>query len=409
MTDLICFSHLRWDFVWQRPQHLLARMAADYRVLFVEEPVTSTSITEPRLELKTYSYPTAKVTVARLLYPVAQEHWIGHGDCRTQPVYNRLLTDYLHSEQYRDPVLWLYTPMALDFVEAIPHSLLIFDVMDQLAAFKGAPAELKRREYETLRRADIVFTGGVSLYRDKLPMNPNTHLFPSGVDTAHFGQAIAPNTLPVPPELAELSGPVLGYYGVIDERMDLSLLAHVAAAHPEWHIVMVGPVAKIDPADLPQAANIHFLGMRSYDQLPAYLARFDVALIPFALNESTRFVSPTKTLEYMAAHKPIVSTPIHDVIELYGRVVRIGSDAVEFERQIAAALADHSLARQHEENEILAIYAWDHIVRRMKRAIRNCQQGNASRRLKAETKPSHVLPADLASSATAAAAVGGDR
>src|SRR5579859_870949 len=289
MTDLICFSHLRWDFVWQRPQHLLSRLATDYRVLFVEEPIASAVISEPRLEVKQYQYAAAEVTVARLLYPLSPERWIGHGDPLTQETYNRLLREYLHAEHYRDPILWLYTPMALDFAKTIPHSLLVVDVMDQLAAFKGAPVELINRERSALKRADVVFTGGVSLYRDKLPFNVNTHLFPSGVDVEHFGQAQAPNGLPVPQDVAHLQGPTLGYYGVIDERMDLELIAHLANTHPEWNVVLIGPVVKIDHHDLPHAPNIHYPGMKGYAELPSYLARFDVALIPFALNDSTRF------------------------------------------------------------------------------------------------------------------------
>ncbi len=367
MRDLICISHLRWDFVWQRPQHLLSRLARNTRVLFVEEPVTVEGEGQPLLEI----FPgqkTSNVTVARLVQPVPAHRWIGHGDPLTSQLYCERLLDYLDRQGIKRPLLWLYTPMASDFVDALPHKLLVYDVMDQLAAFKGAPAELREREHLLLSRADVVFTGGVSLYRDKLAHNPNTHLLPSGVEIDHFARAARRANFTCPPEFAALTGPILGYFGVIDERMDLPLLAHLAAAHPEWNVALVGPVVKIDPADLPQAPNLHYIGMRSYDQLPAYLAYFDVALVPFAMNESTRFLSPTKTLEYMAAHKPIVSTPIHDVIELYGDVVSIGYTPEEFVAHAEQVLLGGSSNRARAD-ELLNQHTWDGIARHIQRLI----------------------------------------
>jgi UDP-galactopyranose mutase len=370
MEDLVCISHLRWDFVWQRPQHLLSRFAQQYRVLFVEEPISSTEISKPRLEVLNRQTPQGRhVTVLRLLQPVEENRWIGHGDELTQKTYTKFLNTFLKTEGYNDPVLWLYTPMALPFVHTIRHKALIFDVMDELSAFKGAPPELIEQERKLLKASDIVFTGGVSLYRSKLPHNPNTHLFPSGVEIPHFARAARRDHFDRPAELADLSGPILGYFGVIDERMDLALIAQMAQERPEWQMVMIGPVVKISEADLPQAPNIHYLGMRSYEQLPAYLAHFDVALIPFALNESTRFLSPTKTLEYMAAHKPIVSTPIRDVIELYGDVVRVSYSPEEFSHHVECALAEDAKTRYARETSLLAQHSWDSIAQRMHQVI----------------------------------------
>lgn len=367
MRDLVCISHLRWDFVWQRPQHLLSRLARQYRVLFVEEPITVEGAGQPLLEI----FPgqkSANVTVARLVQPVPSHRWIGHGDPLTSALYCDRLGDYLARQGIHRPLLWLYTPMASDFVDALSHRLLIYDVMDQLAAFKGAPAQLRERESQLLTRADIVLTGGVSLYRDKLTHNPNTHLLPSGVEIEHFARAAKPDHFECPLEIAALTGPVLGYFGVIDERMDMPLLAHTAAARPDWNIVLVGPIAKIERSELPQAPNIHYLGMRSYDQLPAYLAHFDVALVPFAMNEATRFLSPTKTLEYMAAHKPIVSTPIHDVIELYGEVVSVAHTPDEFVAHIDRALSEPNTQRAKAE-ALLNQHTWEGIARHIQRLI----------------------------------------
>jgi UDP-galactopyranose mutase len=372
MQDLICISHLRWGFVWQRPQHLLSRLAEQYRVLFVEEPMTNTEISKPQLAIHVgHTQNGAAVTLACLQQPADHHYWIGHNDPNTQQTYERLLLEYLATEEYHDPLLWLYTPMAERFVHTMPHKLLIYDVMDELSAFRGAPAELKEQDKRLAQQADLVFTGGASLYRARSPYNLNTHLFPSGVETTHFARA-ASEQFARPADLANLAAPILGYFGVIDERMDLPLLAHIAEAHPEWNIVMLGPVIKIEPANLPKAANIHFLGMKDYADLPGYLAYFDVTLIPFAMNEATRYLSPTKTLEYLAAHKPTVSTPLPDVIELYGNFVRIGHTPEEFVAQIEQALAENSEQRKWrwaKEQTLLTQHSWDNIASRMHQII----------------------------------------
>jgi UDP-galactopyranose mutase len=380
---LVCISHLRWDFVWQRPQHLLSRFAKDYRVLFVEEPITRVGEPEPRLEVVRHDVgEDSEITVLRMLYPVAEEHWVGHGDPMTQDTYSKLLADYLKMEGIHDPVLWLYTPMAEAFSKTIPHCLLIYDVMDQLSAFKGAPPEIAQLEPALLKRADLVFTGGVSLYEAKFPSNRHTYLFPSGVEIEHFSKAAERDSHTIPGELAGLDMPLIGYFGVIDERMDLELLAYIAAARPEWQIVLIGPVVKIAYEELPQAENLHYLGMRQYAELPSYLAHFDAALVPFAMNEATRFLSPTKTLEYLAAHKPVVSTPIQDVIHLYGEVVRIAGTPADFVMQIEAALASDGAERRAKEDRILEEHTWECIVERMSVMIARRLDEKARRRVR---------------------------
>jgi UDP-galactopyranose mutase len=361
MQDLVCISHLRWDFVWQRPQHLLARLAQRYRVFFVEEPIAVPAHEPLRLDQYVWSGSQGEtVTVLRLMQPTEHLRWIGHGDDLTSATYHDMLQSELAQQKVNNPLVWLYTPMADGFVEVLSPSTLIYDVMDQLSAFKGAPAELAERERNMLRRADIVLTGGTSLYRDKAPYNTNTHLFPSGVEIEHFA---GHNGIDVPADLRHLPRPILGYFGVIDERMDLELLSKMAEQHPEWSIVLVGPVIKIDFHELPQAPNLHYPGMRAYGELPAYLAQFDVALIPFAMNDATRYLSPTKTLEYMAAHKPIVSTPIPDVIELYGDVVRVGNTHDQFISHVEAALqANDAPQRLPKERALLQRNTWDAIA-----------------------------------------------
>jgi UDP-galactopyranose mutase len=374
MQDLICISHLRWDFVWQRPQHILSRLARHYRIFFVEEPMTDTSAGKPQLVISR-GRGENPVTVIRLMQPAGADRWIGHGDPETQGTYEHLLAQYLDQQGSTNRILWLYTPMAAPFVAALQPELLVYDVMDELSAFKGAPAALREQDRTMLRKADVVFTGGVSMYRARLPYANNMHLFPSGVEIAHFARA-AERTMPCPPELDELSGPIIGYFGVIDERMDMEALAALAASHPEWNIVMLGPIVKIDPDELPHAPNLHFLGMKEYQELPAYLAYFDVALVPFAMNEATRYLSPTKTLEYLAAGKPVVAAPIADIVELYGDYVRVAEAPQEYVSLTEAALADLEAETEAERRtrtakveKLLRLHTWDYIAGEMQKLI----------------------------------------
>jgi UDP-galactopyranose mutase len=392
MRDLVCISHLRWDFVWQRPQQILSRLARQYRVWFVEEPVTTVEETIPRMEMIEWQGARRRsVTVLRLVQPASHPHWIGHGDPLTASTYSRLLFETLSSQGVKNPLVWLYTPMGMHFLDVLKPSLLVYDVMDQLSAFRGAPTELKDQERMLLRRAHVVFTGGASLYRAKLAYNPHTFLLPSGVEIDHFAPAANREQIERPTDMPHMQGPVIGYYGVIDERMDLDLIRRIAAERPHWQIVLVGPIAKLDQAELPQAPNIHYLGMKTYDQLPSYLAYFDVALVPFMQSDATRYLSPTKTLEYMAARKPIVSTPIHDVIELYGAAVRIGYSPLEFIEQIERALEDDPTARRATEDQLLFQHTWDTIATRMSRVMElKLERKGAGRRTRTQAPAAYA-------------------
>ncbi|MEA2573223.1 MAG: UDP-galactopyranose mutase [Chloroflexia bacterium] len=358
---LVVFSHLRWDFVYQRPQHLLSRFARDRQVFFIEEPVQDFE-NAPHLEL---SQPAANVVVARPHTPRHDWSFTSEQIAYIQP----LVADFIEQQELTDYVVWLYTPMALPLAQTLQPRAVVFDVMDELSAFVGAPQEMKDLEATTLAWADVVFTGGPSLYRAKLGRHDNLHCFPSSVDAAHFAQA---RSMVEAQNQANLPHPRLGFYGVIDERMDLPLLDFLASSHPEWQIVMVGPVVKIDWNWLPKRPNLHFLGQRQYSQLPEYLAGWDVCLLPFALNESTRFISPTKTLEYMAAELPIVSTPITDVAEPYGHIVYIGGTKEEFVaacEQAMSASTEERARRVQQMREILAHTSWDNTVAAMSRLI----------------------------------------
>ncbi|HEY3580747.1 MAG TPA: glycosyltransferase family 1 protein [Pyrinomonadaceae bacterium] len=359
--DLIVFSHLRWDFVYQRPQHLLKRSAQDRRVFFVEEPVfdngtMSLHVSERETNLK--------VVVPHLPEGLCSEV------AKTAVLHDmvlRMLVDHdIH--QY---VVWYYTPMALDFTRHLRPLAVIYDCMDELSAFRGAPQCLTMRERELFKMADLVFTGGQSLYEAKRNQHHSVFAFPSSIDRNHFMQAR--ETVADPVDQKDIPHPRLGFFGVVDERFDVQLLDEVSRRRPDWNFVIIGPVVKIDPEILPKRENIHYLGGKSYQELPSYIAGWDVALLLFAQNESTRYISPTKTPEYLAAGKPVVSTPIRDVMFPYGQLglVQIASNADEF---IAAAedLLESKTPRKQwlkTVDEFLATMSWDETWARMSKLI----------------------------------------
>ena len=358
--SIVVFSHLRWNFVYQRPQHLLSRLAAQRPVFFVEEPELDPE-GPPRWER---SSPHPNVTVLTPRTPVQAPGFHADQLAALEPLIAELRAELAGTTL----LAWLYTPMALPLAEALGPDAIVYDCMDELSLFLGAPPELLSREAALLECADLMFTGGPSLYRAKQARHPNVHCFPSSVDAGHFRPAR--QGLEEAEDQAGLSHPRLGFYGVIDERLDLSLLDHLAQARPDWQIVLVGPVVKIDPAALPRRPNIHYFGQRSYDDLPSYLAGWDVCLLQFARNDATRFISPTKTLEYMAAELPTVSTPITDVAEPYGDIVYLGSTAEEFLAACEAALAagpEERARRIARMRQVLAGTSWDVTVAAMEK------------------------------------------
>jgi UDP-galactopyranose mutase len=357
---LICFSHLRWNFVFQRPQHLMSRFAREMDVIFWEEPVEIGPRDTAYLQVR----EAQDAQNVRVVVPHLPQ---GMPDDAREAALSRLLEAHLSS--VRGPLIaWYYTPMMLPFSRELAPDLTVFDAMDELSKFKFAPPHLLMLEQELLDRSDIVFTGGSSLYEAKKDRHDNVHCFPSSVDRAHFMKARARQFEPADQE--DLPRPRLGFYGVIDERFDTALLDEVARMRPNWSFVMVGPVVKISEDELPKRHNIHYLGGKTYGQLPAYLSGWDVALMPFAMNESTEFISPTKTPEYLAGGKPVVSTPIRDVVRHYGQLegVKIAATAEEFVAACEAAL-ELSHAPESgwlaEADLMLSATSWDTTQARM--------------------------------------------
>ena len=362
MDELVVLSHLRWDWVWQRPQHLISRIGRGRRTWFVEEPLPVAGLAEPRLATE----DAGVVTRVWLEVPGTPGSHAGFQDPRAESYFARLSALLGVPGDARD--VWLYTPMALDLALALVPRLLVYDVMDDLSSFAGAPPELLLRERQALAGASLVFTGGRSIHRGVEGHNPRTFLFPSGVDVEHY----APARRLRPPSRDRH---VAGYVGVIDERIDLGLVASLAAALPDWEIRMVGPVCKIDDAALPQAPNVAHLGKQPYESLPDVLAGFDVALMPFALNDATRAISPTKTLEYLAAGLPVVSTRVPDVVADFGAFVSLADDGEGFARACRDVRPHDVASRDARLAPVLARYRWDWIASAMERHMDDVLSG----------------------------------
>lgn len=373
-TDLLVFSHLRWDFVYQRPQHLMSRFAKYREVYFFEEPIFGKT-DFPYLHLKS-SKEGVQVVVPQLPLGLSARH-------QTEVLKN-LIDDFIEEEQITSFSSWYYTPMALPFTRHLTPETVIYDCMDELSLFKNAPAGMLDLENELFNMADLIFTGGHSLYEAKKHRHHNIHPMPSSIDFKHFHRSQF--VMSEPFDQVSIPHPRLGFFGVIDERFDIQLLEEMSLLRPDWSFIMVGPIVKIDPDSLPQRKNIHYLGKKEYEDLPFYLGGWDCALMPFAMNDSTRFISPTKTPEYLAAGKPVVSTPIRDVIRPYGEnnLVHIGRNAEEFVRLAELAMKDPSRDLWRiKVTEFLAHTSWDNTWKKM-----------AELELKLSKEPQYVLYAE---------------
>lgn len=358
-ADLLCFSHLRWDFVFQRPQHLMTRFANHTRVFYIEEYIIDKE-----------NIPFLQVTKNSDNLWVVTPHLPENTAGEEAGILKALIEDLIATYKISRFISWYYTPMALNYSRQLQPEKIVYDCMDELSAFKFSPPELKQREQELLNMCNVVFTGGDSLYQTKRNQHDHVYSFPSSIDYKHFSSARA--VIADPPDQRNIPYPRLGFFGVIDERFDIILLESLAKTRPDWHFVLLGPVVKIDPASLPQADNIHYLGMKTYQQLPEYISNWDVALILFAINESTRFISPTKTPEYLAAGKPVVSTPIADVVKAYGRqnLVHIAANAETFIDAIEKALKNqHDPVWKNAVDNNLALNSWDLTWQRMVQLI----------------------------------------
>jgi glycosyltransferase involved in cell wall biosynthesis len=358
--NLICFSHLRWDFVFQRPQHLLSRFTEVSRVWFFEEPI---------FDAKDHNFLQVRNENKRL--KIVVPHLIsGMDDKQIDQAQGLLLKKLLRDIDLEECIFWYYTPMALKFSENFKPKMILYDCMDELSAFKFAPKELVLLEKKLMAKADLVFTGGNSLYEAKKKQHTNIYPFPSGIEKEHFIKAR--RRLPEPLDQSVIKGVKIGFYGVIDERFDIDLIEELADERPEWQFILIGPVVKIEQDSLPKNRNIHYLGHKSYKELPDYLSHWEIAMIPFLLNESTEFISPTKTPEYLSAGVPVVSTMIRDVIHPYGikKLVHICAGKDDFIQAIETELNKTSKGVWLKRvDQYLSGISWDNSYEAMKTKI----------------------------------------
>lgn len=373
--DLICFSHLRWNFVFQRPQHLLTRFSKHQKVFYIEEPFYNSERTEYTIHADS-DHPNVSIIVPHIC--------AGTPDYERNLILKELMDEIILKEGIKNYICWYYSPMMLAWSDHLLPELIIYDCMDELSAFKFAPLELKTIEKELMNIADVVFTGGRSLYEAKKESHKNIYCFPSSIDKDHFSAARTPGAEPQDQRL--IPHPRLGFFGVIDERLDIGLLDKLSDLRPNWHVVLVGPVVKIDPAILPQKFNIHYLGGKDYKELPAYLGGWDIAILPFAKNESTKFISPTKTPEYLAGGKPVISTSIRDVVSPYGidGLVEIADSPEEFMLAAEDFLNnDDADERIQKADQFLANISWAETFREMNQIIsENLENKSISQSLK---------------------------
>lgn len=346
---IICFSHLRWNFVYQRPQHLFTRFAKEHEIYVIEEPMYDDG------------YDRNIVAIANNDIKVVTPYLNNkQNEIPTVDRQRHLLKKLFHEHNISNYIFWYYSPMMFLFSRNFHPSLIIYDCMDELSAFRHAPPELKQAEAELFKEADVVFTGGYSLYYAKKDKHFNVHPFPSSIEKEHFLKART--QVEEPADQANIPHPRFGFFGVLDERFDIDLMREVSARKPEWNFIFLGPVVKINSDELPQSNNVFYLGSKSYNQLPDYISGWDVALIPFALNESTAFISPTKTPEYLAAGKPVISTAIKDVVKPYGEknLVHIINSADEFINAGEEILQQKdNTAWLYKVDEFLATNSWD--------------------------------------------------
>lgn len=364
---IVVFSHLRWGFVWQRPQQFLSRFARKHKVLFVEEPFFDLPAgSEPRLD---FHRVMPNVTV---ICPHLEASW------NRNPALPELLRKFTRegiealndNGEFSEPLLWYYSPM--DSAWSLGHFAnrgIVYDCMDELSQFTGAPKSLVENEARLMSFADVVFTGGYELGEKKQKQHDNVYSFGCGVDYSHFSKA-ADQATAIPPDIDFMARPILGWFGVVDERVDYAMVGAMAKLRPAWSFAMVGPVVKVDPNLLPHAPNLFWLGGRDYQQLPNYCRAFDINMMCFAINSATQFINPTKGLEYMATGKPIISTPVRDVVRQWSDVVRLATTAEEFVAQAEEALrAGAADARVQRGIELAKRSSWESSVDSMQKLI----------------------------------------
>jgi UDP-galactopyranose mutase len=387
---LIVFSHRRWSFVFQRAEHLLTRLAHRFDVYFIEEPVFAEGA--PALMSATHQNGVEVLTPRMPVFaPGFHDEQLA--------VLAPLMQEFVAARQLSEPIVWLSTPLVLPLVADLEPRAVVYDCIDAPVALRFAPPPLAAREAALLELADVVFTGGPSLHEALRGRHPNLHCVPGGVDAAHFEPSSLGHHHVESAAATQLHRgmprPRLGFFGAIDERLDLDLVANIAALRPGWQIVMAGPVVRIDPATLPQRPNIRWVGLQRHEALPHVMAHWDACLLPFVLDETTRFLSPDRILDYLAGGKPVVSTEIPDAVSLYASVLRFGSTAEDFVAAVEAALAEPPEAMadwRARAKTLVQGRTWDAAADTVARLLREYVAGTPAAPILLHESPFDALP-----------------
>lgn len=363
----LSFSQVPWDEVWQRPQEYACLTAYRGAVVFLA-PV---QVHEWIGRIGRRWRPFQMILGDWVPFPMAVLSplvFSGHFKSRFVFDLNTALMAWATAPWVADtPAARIVTntPLGLPTLERLgllPTTRFAYDVIDDFAAFQWAPPWTRALDDRLMREAAVVITGTDTLARERRAVRPDVVFVPLGVDAARFGIDPAPAT---PPELVGVTGPVIGYVGSISERLDLDLLDRLGREFPEAIVAMVGPV-HLPAGSLPRGSgNFRWFGLRRSEELPAFVRRFSVALIPFRLNEATRRLNPVKALEYLAAGVPVVSTAIPDVVTLYSDVIAVADDANGFVAAVRSAIDSPDAERIKVGRERASGQTWQAMADRM--------------------------------------------
>lgn len=365
--EFVVISQVPWDYLWQRNHHTMARISRRARVLYATPIPTITAAKEG----KDACLLEGGMHGENLMHYRPVVLW-GESKLDSVRKLNRLfLKNSLIWHAGRNGmggcrrVLWFYFPTYESLVGRLEEDLVVYDIQDEYSAFSWYPRDTARRERDLLSKCDLVFTGTLQLRKRKEEYNRRIHFVQCGVESEHFSSAREVETA-LPQDVAALPRPVLGYFGLVDTRIDIAMLEEVASKRPGWTILLIGP-AHIETSK----PNIRMIGTRDYKELPRYLRGFDICLIPFVLNENTRNLNPTKLLEYFAAGKPVITAPIPDVVELYPDLVEFASTAEEFIGAAERLLSGEGEEKRNRRIKEATENSWDAMVERMLSHIEN--------------------------------------
>ena len=345
--NIICFAN-DWDADPTSKHQVMRVLARKNQVLWVESiglrrPGASAGDAS-RILKKIRKFVRGPVCVVPNLH-VVTPLVIPFHDMKGVPTFNAwFLAHYIRRQASRlgmkDFQLWTFLPTTAPMIRYLKPQKVIYYCVDEWSAFSFLNGRLmEQMEADLIKQSDVVITSAEKLYASKRHLHPKTYLVPHGVDSEHFGKACLPGTI-VPKELEGLPIPIIGFWGLIHEWIDIDLIYHVASQRPQWSFVLIGKVG-VDCSSLKKLSNVHLLGVRSYDTLPAFAKGFAVGIMPFKINRLTENVNPIKLREYLAAGLSVVSTPLPEA-RAYRGVVRFGANVDEFVEALDLAVRDTS-------------------------------------------------------------------